>query len=66
MSKTVAGAGDLSQPIARGLLKREDIRGTLRDLCAIGAVDNREETITLFKSVGDAAQDLAAAGIALG
>ena len=62
----VAEAGDLSQPIARGLLKREDIRGTLRDLCAIGAVDNREETITLFKSVGDAAQDLAAAGIALG
>ncbi len=31
----VAEAGDLSQPIARGLLKREDIRGTLRDLCAL-------------------------------
>ena len=62
----VAEAGDLSQPIARGLFKAEDIRGTLRDLCALGVVDNREDTITLFKSVGDAAQDLAAAGIALG
>ena len=62
----VAEAGDLSQPIARGLFKAEDICGTLRDLCALGAVDNREDTITLFKSVGDAAQDLAAAGIALG
>ncbi len=61
----VAEAGDLSQPIARGLLKREDIRGTLRDLCAVAAVDHRDDTITLFKSVGDAAQDLAAAGIAL-
>ncbi len=59
-------AGDLTQPLARGLLKAEDIRGTLRDLCAVGAADHREETITLFKSVGDAAQDLAAAGVALG
>ena len=61
----VSEAGDLAQPIARGVLKPEDIRGTLPDLCAVGAVDNREETITLFKSVGDAAQDLAAAAIAL-
>jgi ornithine cyclodeaminase len=58
-------AGDLSGPITRGMLKVEDIRGTLRDLCAIGAVDNRDELITLFKSVGDAVQDLAAAAIAL-
>ena len=62
----VAEAGDLAGPIARGLFRAEDIRGTLRDLCALGAVDNREDTITLFKSVGDAAQDLAAARIALG
>jgi len=58
-------AGDLSAPIGRGVLKTEDIRGTLRDLCAVGAVDNRDELITVFKSVGDAVQDLAAAAIAL-
>ncbi len=62
----IAEAGDLSQPIARGVLKAEDVRGTLGDLCALGAVDDREDTITVFKSVGDAVQDLAAAGIALG
>lgn len=59
-------AGDLSVPMARGVLKPEDIRGTLRDLCGLGALANRDEEITVFKSVGDAAQDLAAAGIALG
>ena len=62
----VAESGDLSVPIARGVLKREEIRGTLRDLCGIAAVEDRDERITIFKSVGDAAQDLAAAGIALG
>ncbi len=59
-------AGDLSVPLARGVLKVEDIRGTLRDLCGLGAIAGRDEEITLFKSVGDAAQDLAAASIALG
>ncbi len=58
-------AGDLSVPLARGVLKAEDIRGTLGDLCNLAAVDGREEEITLFKSVGDATQDLAAAAIAL-
>ena len=62
----LAEAGDLSGPIARGVLKPEDISGTLSQLCALGAVDGRDEEITLFKSVGDAVQDLAAAGIALG
>ncbi len=62
----VAEAGDLAQPIARGVMKAEDIAGTLADLCALGAVEGRDESITLFKSVGDAAQDLAAAAIALG
>ncbi len=59
-------SGDLSGPIARGALKAEDIAGTLAELCALGAAPGRDEEITLFKSVGDAAQDLAAAGIALG
>lgn len=62
----MAESGDLSAPIARGVLKPEDIRGTLRDLCDIAAIEDRDALITVFKSVGDAAQDLAAAGIALG
>ena len=59
-------AGDLTQPIAAGLLHHEMIKGTLSDLCAQGTAAGREETITLFKSVGDAAQDLAAASLAVG
>jgi ornithine cyclodeaminase len=46
-------------------LSEDDIKGTLFDLCGVGAVDGREELITVFKSVGDASQDLAAAAIAL-
>ncbi len=52
-------AGDVA------MLSRDDIRGTLRDLCAIDAVTGRDELITVFKSVGDAAQDLAAATLAV-
>jgi ornithine cyclodeaminase len=59
-------AGDLTQPIAASLLHHEMIKGTLSDLCAQGTVAGREDRITLFKSVGDAAQDLAAASLAVG
>lgn len=59
-------AGDLTQPIEAGLLHHEMIRGTLRTLCAGEAVPDRGQRITLFKSVGDAAQDLAAASLAVG
>jgi ornithine cyclodeaminase/alanine dehydrogenase-like protein (mu-crystallin family) len=58
-------AGDLTQPIAAGLLHHEMIKGALQTLCAGGAVVDRENRITLFKSVGDAAQDLAAASLAV-
>ena len=58
-------AGDLIEPIMRGLLQQSGIKGTLQDLCAQGPVMGRENMITLFKSVGDASQDLAAAAIAL-
>ncbi len=58
-------AGDLVQPLSHGIIRFEDIQGTLSDLCGHAAVADRETTITLFKSVGDAAQDLAAAAIAL-
>jgi ornithine cyclodeaminase len=59
-------AGDLTQPIDAGLLHHEMIKGTLQTLCAGGAVPDREGRITLFKSVGDAAQDLATASLAVG
>lgn len=59
-------AGDLTQPIAAGLLHPEMIKGTLPTLCAGESVPDREGRITLFKSVGDAAQDLAAASLAVG
>ena len=62
---TLAEAGDLIDPIAHGVLRREDIAGTLFSLCrdeTAGRRDARE--ITLFKSVGSALEDLAAAGLA--
>jgi ornithine cyclodeaminase/alanine dehydrogenase-like protein (mu-crystallin family) len=63
---TRAGApkegGDIAQPLAAGLIKESDIAGDLFDLCR-GTVEGRrsEEEITLFKSVGTAIEDLAAA-----
>jgi len=59
-------AGDLTQPIDAGLLHHGMIKGALQTLCAGGAAPDRERRITLFKSVGDAAQDLAAASLAIG
>jgi ornithine cyclodeaminase/alanine dehydrogenase-like protein (mu-crystallin family) len=54
--------GDLATPIANGILKPEDIRADLARLCR-GEKPGRtsEESITLFKSVGHASEDLAAA-----
>ncbi|XVQ09428.1 ornithine cyclodeaminase family protein [Spirillospora sp. CA-255316] len=57
-------SGDLTRPIAAGVLKRDDIAGTLAQLC-------REEVpgrlgageITVFKAVGSGLADLAAAAV---
>jgi ornithine cyclodeaminase len=61
----LAEAGDLIDPIAHGVLRREDIAGSLFTLCR-GQPPARESRtdITLFKSVGSALEDLAAAGLA--
>ena len=61
----LAEAGDLIDPIAHGVLRREDIAGSLFSLCR-GEVAGRQtrDEITLFKSVGSAVEDLAAAGLA--
>jgi ornithine cyclodeaminase len=55
-------AGDVVQAIAEGALRAEDIRGDLFEL-ARGRAPGRgsDEEITLFKSVGAAIEDLAAA-----
>lgn len=63
----LAEAGDLLDPIAHGVLKRDDIAGTLFTLCRGETAGRRDAAeITLFKSVGSALEDLAAAGLAYG
>jgi ornithine cyclodeaminase len=55
-------AGDIVQAIAAGAIVADDIAGDLFDLCR-GTVPGRRraDEITLFKSVGTAIEDLAAA-----
>ena len=63
---TRAGApkegGDIAQPLKSGVLKKDAIRGDLFELCR-GEAKGRTSPaqITLFKSVGSAIEDLAAA-----
>ena len=59
--EALAKAGDLLHPIEAGVLWREDVRGTLADLCAHGPAPRTAATRTVFKSVGTALEDLAAA-----
>ena len=57
----LAKAGDLLHPIASGVLRREDVRGTLADLAATRSLARDPSARTVFKSVGTALEDLAAA-----
>lgn len=61
-----AEAGDLLIPLAEGAIEKTHLVGDLGDLVA-GSVPGRrgEEEITIFKSVGSALEDLAAAVLAL-
>jgi len=56
--------GDLFIPITEGTISLEDIKGDLFDLCS-NKIDGRtsEKTITIFKSVGHALEDLIAANL---
>jgi len=58
----LAEAGDIVQPIDAGILKADDIAGDLFELCR-GKRAGRQspDEITVFKSVGTALEDLAAA-----
>lgn len=62
----LAEAGDLLQPIRGGLFTADHIRGDLGELVT-GRIDCRTSTedITVFKSVGIAAQDLLTVDLAL-
>ncbi len=55
-------AGDIVDPLRRGVIREQDIQGDLCDLCR-GRVKGRAslDEITLFKSVGTAIEDLATA-----
>lgn len=65
ITSAVREAGDIADPLGRGIIDRSAIRGDLFDLCA-GRVPKRtsDQDITVFKSVGLALEDLAAAALA--
>jgi ornithine cyclodeaminase/alanine dehydrogenase-like protein (mu-crystallin family) len=59
-------AGEFVQTLAAGVIQPSDIKGELSDLVR-GLAPGREDhqAITLFKSVGTAIEDLAAAELAV-
>jgi alanine dehydrogenase len=62
----LAEAGDIVQPLKSGVLRDDDIAGDLFDLARGSRAGRRyHDQITLFKSVGTAIEDLAAARLAL-
>lgn len=62
-----AEAGDVVQPLQRGVITRDAVLGELAELLSGDCVGRRTpEDITLFKSVGTALEDLAAARLVLG
>lgn len=59
-------AGDIVQPISSGVLREDDVAGDLFDLTRGSRAGRRYyDQITMFKSVGTALEDLAAAQLAL-
>ncbi len=65
--EALAKSGDLLGPMARGVFGAADVRGTLAALCrgmAPGRLADSERTV--FKSVGTALEDLAAAMLVCG
>jgi ornithine cyclodeaminase len=62
---TTREAGDIVQPLQSGVMTRDDIAGDLYDLTRGERAGRRYyDQITLFKSVGTALEDLAAAELA--
>jgi ornithine cyclodeaminase len=63
--EAVTESGDLVQPMAAGVIDRNAVLGTLSDLCA-GRLQGRGDAdeVTIFKAVGTALSDIAAAALA--
>jgi alanine dehydrogenase len=60
--RALSEAGDLLDPLSRGIIARDRIEGELADLvCGRATGRVRGDEIILFKSVGTAIEDLAAA-----
>lgn len=57
-------SGDLLIPLQNGALKHSAIRGTFYDLCRLSQTQYDPTTVSLFKGVGHALEDLAAAIVA--
>ncbi len=57
-------AGDITQPLANGALSLDGIKAELADLVRGAPGRTSDSEITLFKSVGTAIEDLAAAALA--
>ena len=62
-SGALAEAGDLVQPIGRGVITAGHVRADLAELLGGTAVRTSAQDVTLFKSVGTALEDLAAAAL---
>ena len=62
----LAEAGDIVQPLQSGAISADRIAGTLYSLCRGEAAGRQSrDQVTLFKSVGSALEDVAAAGLAM-
>lgn len=61
-AEALVKSGELLGPMSRGVFTADDVAGTLEDLCR-GRVPGRSDPLarTVFKSVGNALEDLAAA-----
>jgi ornithine cyclodeaminase/alanine dehydrogenase-like protein (mu-crystallin family) len=65
VSSALREAGDIASPLERGIITKSAIRGDLFGLCTERAPKrSSEKDITVFKSVGLALEDLAAAALA--
>jgi len=65
--EALAKSGDLLGPLSRGVIHAADLRGTLTTLARGEAAGRRSaDERTLFKSVGSALEDLAAAMLVMG
>ncbi|MFO1326122.1 MAG: ornithine cyclodeaminase family protein [Rubrivivax sp.] len=62
--EALAKAGDVLQAVAEGAWEPARLQGRLADLCRGAGGRVRDDEVTLFKSVGNALEDLAAAELA--